>query len=142
MEKTYTQSHPRGCQIVYCQTKNTNLGKFLRFLQWKLVHLALWHILWQFGMYFFPFWYVVLRRIWQPWSPPLAKAVPLKLAQDKQKFGKSDKTFVAICRHTKLCTATEDLRDLHRVARWYIFIPKIPIWVNYGVPWNGIFWYI
>jgi hypothetical protein len=24
-----------------------------------------------------------------------------------------------------------------RVARWYIFKQKIPIWVNFGGPWNG-----
>jgi hypothetical protein len=24
-----------------------------------------------------------------------------------------------------------------RVARWYIFKPKIQIWVNFGWPWNG-----
>jgi hypothetical protein len=24
-----------------------------------------------------------------------------------------------------------------RVARWYIFKPKIPIWVNFGGPRNG-----
>jgi hypothetical protein len=24
-----------------------------------------------------------------------------------------------------------------RVARWFIFKPKIPIWVNFGGPWNG-----
>jgi hypothetical protein len=29
-----------------------------------------------------------------------------------------------------------------RVARWYIFKPKIPIWVNFGGPWNGKYWYI
>jgi hypothetical protein len=29
-----------------------------------------------------------------------------------------------------------------RVARWYIFKPKIPIWVNFGGPWNGKGWYI
>jgi hypothetical protein len=31
---------------------------------------------------------------------------------------------------------------LSRVARWFIFKPKIPIWVNFGyfmVIWNGIF---
>jgi hypothetical protein len=26
-----------------------------------------------------------------------------------------------------------------RVARWYIFIPKIPVWVYFGGPWNGYF---
>jgi hypothetical protein len=28
-----------------------------------------------------------------------------------------------------------------RVARWYVFKPKIPIWVNIGGPWNGKVWY-
>jgi hypothetical protein len=27
-----------------------------------------------------------------------------------------------------------------RVARWYIFRPKITIWVNYGGPWNRNSW--
>jgi hypothetical protein len=33
---------------------------------------AIWHILWPFGIlyghlvYFYPFWYVVARKIWQP----------------------------------------------------------------------------
>jgi hypothetical protein len=25
-------------------------------------------------------------------------------------------------------------------ARWYIFVPKIPIWVKLGGPWNGKCW--
>jgi hypothetical protein len=29
-----------------------------------------------------------------------------------------------------------------RVARWFLFRPKIPIWVYFGGPWNGKFWYI
>jgi hypothetical protein len=29
-----------------------------------------------------------------------------------------------------------------RVARWYFFKPKIPIWVNFGGPWNIKGWYI
>jgi hypothetical protein len=29
-----------------------------------------------------------------------------------------------------------------RVARCFIFKPKIPIWVNFGGPWNGKGWYI
>jgi hypothetical protein len=24
-----------------------------------------------------------------------------------------------------------------RVARWFVFKPKIPIWVNFGGPWRG-----
>jgi hypothetical protein len=29
-----------------------------------------------------------------------------------------------------------------RVARWHIFKPKIPLWVNFGGPWVGKCWYI
>jgi hypothetical protein len=29
-----------------------------------------------------------------------------------------------------------------RVARWYIFKPKIPLWVNFRGSWNGKGWYI
>jgi hypothetical protein len=29
-----------------------------------------------------------------------------------------------------------------RVARRYIFVPKLPIWVNFGGPWNGKCWHI
>jgi hypothetical protein len=29
-----------------------------------------------------------------------------------------------------------------RVARWFIFIPKITIWVYFGGHWNGKCWYI
>jgi hypothetical protein len=29
-----------------------------------------------------------------------------------------------------------------RVARWFVFKPKIPIWVIFGGPWNGKCWYI
>jgi hypothetical protein len=29
-----------------------------------------------------------------------------------------------------------------RVARWFVFKPKIPIWVNFGGSWNGKSWYI
>jgi hypothetical protein len=28
-----------------------------------------------------------------------------------------------------------------RVARWYVFKPKISIWVNFGGPWNGKGWH-
>jgi hypothetical protein len=39
--------------MVNFQTKNTNLGKFWRALEWKrLVYImAIWNILWAFGMY-------------------------------------------------------------------------------------------
>jgi hypothetical protein len=31
---------------------------------------------------------------------------------------------------------------LSRVARWFIFKPKIPIWVNLLGPWNGECWHV
>jgi hypothetical protein len=69
----------QGCQMVCLQTKNPNLGKFWRFMQWKILfygHLAHFtdfcYILWTFGIvrgnlaYFSPFWYLAPRKIWQP----------------------------------------------------------------------------
>jgi hypothetical protein len=69
--------------MAYFQTKNTTLGKFWRVLQWKMLgHFiaiwstyltVIWYIMRLFGifhgklLYFFPFWYVVPRKIWQPW---------------------------------------------------------------------------
>jgi hypothetical protein len=29
-----------------------------------------------------------------------------------------------------------------RVARWFIFKRKIPMWVNFGGPWSGKVWHI
>jgi hypothetical protein len=82
--------------MAFFHTKNTNLGKFCRALQWKmliyfyglLVYVTtIWYILWPFGIpilwyfgifsgqlvyfvaiwyVFFPLWYVVPRKIWQP----------------------------------------------------------------------------
>jgi hypothetical protein len=36
----------QGCQMVYFQTKNPNLGIFWRVLQWKMLY-----ILWSFGIF-------------------------------------------------------------------------------------------
>jgi hypothetical protein len=65
------------------KTKNPNLGKFLRVLQWKMLkyfmdigsilqqiglfydHLVCFMVIWY--MYFSPFWYVAPRKIWHPW---------------------------------------------------------------------------
>jgi hypothetical protein len=71
----------RVARFYIFKPKNSNLGKFWRVLQWKmLVYLmviwsilrsfgmAIWYILWLLGI-FFPFWYVVQRKIWQPCTP-------------------------------------------------------------------------
>jgi hypothetical protein len=52
------QNPNQGCQMVYFQTKNPNLGKFWRVLQWKtLVYMSTWYIL-------RPFWYIYGRLIY------------------------------------------------------------------------------
>jgi hypothetical protein len=69
--------------MVYFQTKNPNLGKFWRGLEWKMLAYtisilnicirAIWYILWPLGnlvaIWYIspPFWYIVSRKIWQPW---------------------------------------------------------------------------
>jgi hypothetical protein len=30
----------------------------------------------------------------------------------------------------------QEKKDRTRVARWHIFKPKVPVWVNFGGPWN------
>jgi hypothetical protein len=43
----------QGCQMVSFQTKNPNLGKFWRALDWKMLiyFMALWNILQAFGIF-------------------------------------------------------------------------------------------
>jgi hypothetical protein len=31
------------------------------------------------------------------------------------------------------------MKELFRVARWFVFKPKIPIWVKFRGPWRGKF---
>jgi hypothetical protein len=57
--------HDLGCKMVCLQTKHPNLGKFWRFLQWKMLvyFMAIWSILWLFGIsydhlvHFMVIWY-------------------------------------------------------------------------------------
>jgi hypothetical protein len=71
----------QGCQMVCFQSKNPNLGKFWRVLQR--------YILWTFGIvrgnlaYFFPFWYFVPRKIWQPCWRVTLRREPSKNNQEK-----------------------------------------------------------
>jgi hypothetical protein len=41
----------QGCQMVYFRTKNPNLGKLWRALEWKMLvyFMPIWNILWPFG---------------------------------------------------------------------------------------------
>jgi hypothetical protein len=41
----------QGCQMAYFQTKNLNLGRYWRVLQWKMLdYSAIWSILRLFGI--------------------------------------------------------------------------------------------
>jgi hypothetical protein len=44
----------QGCQMVCFQTKNPDLGKFWRALEWKMLvyFMTIWNILWPFGIIF------------------------------------------------------------------------------------------
>jgi hypothetical protein len=43
----------QGCQTVYFQTKNTNLGNFLGTCNWRCWNFfAAWYMLWLFGIFF------------------------------------------------------------------------------------------
>jgi hypothetical protein len=56
----------QGCQMVCFQTKNPNLGKFLRVLQWKMMvyFIDTWSI-YSILLYFMDIWYIlVLVACW------------------------------------------------------------------------------
>jgi hypothetical protein len=63
-----------GCQMVYFQTENPDLGKFRRALDWEMFmdFMYIWNILWTFGtfcihlVHFVRFWCHLPKRIWQP----------------------------------------------------------------------------
>jgi hypothetical protein len=61
--------------MVYFPTKKSQFGKLLEGLAMEdsgifcghLVYfMVIWYILWPLST-FLPFWYVVPRKIWQPW---------------------------------------------------------------------------
>jgi hypothetical protein len=55
----------QGCQKVYFQIKNPNLGKFWRALKWKMFvyFMTIWNgIVCGHLVYFFPFWYVWTKK--------------------------------------------------------------------------------
>jgi hypothetical protein len=135
-------SENHGCQMVYFQTENPNLGKVWRVLQWKKFEyfIDIWSILCPFGtfcsnlVYVPPFWYIVPRKIWQPCASTRFVCMRLYFVDVVVSFYVSHfawRLFASTCQIT-------------RVARWFLLRPKIPIWVYSGGPLNGkccyIFW--
>jgi hypothetical protein len=49
-----TMRSRQGCQMFYFQTKNNNLGKFFRALDWKILiyFMPIWNIFRAFGKYY------------------------------------------------------------------------------------------
>jgi hypothetical protein len=79
--------------------KSTNLGKFWRAWEWKMLLyiLVMWNILRTIGYIFLafgncvvigyifsPLWYFVPRKIWQPWSE---RRLPLNFRYEKTFLG-------------------------------------------------------
>jgi hypothetical protein len=88
------------------------------------------YILWTFGevrgnlVDFYPFWYFVPRKIWQPCTKLCLHSL-ISLKWDWY-VGGTSQLLSAIDTWTTLHSRWQQER-LGRVARWYIFIPKIPI---------------
>jgi hypothetical protein len=69
--RVFAPTSKQGCQMVWFQTKNPNLGKFWRASDWKMFsgHLEyfmeIWDILWRFWtfygdlVYFMTVWYIL-----------------------------------------------------------------------------------
>jgi hypothetical protein len=82
--------------------------------------MAIWYILWSFGI-FSLFWYVVPRKIWQPWF----------LAQNLQ-AGKKVQPFFSTKVHSATAASTgPGLPDV------FVFKPKISIWETFSGPHIG-----
>jgi hypothetical protein len=47
-------AYNQGCQMVCFQTKNPNLGRFWRTVDWKMFKyfMTIWNILWRFGIFY------------------------------------------------------------------------------------------
>jgi hypothetical protein len=60
--------------------------------------MAVYYILWSFGKYFFQFWYVLPRQLWQPWLRALFTFVFLRWDAQLQviHFSSSRSFFVSI----------------------------------------------
>jgi hypothetical protein len=55
----------QGCQMAYFQTKNPDLGKIWRALEWKMLEcfMVIWYILWPFGN-LVVIWYIFPRLVY------------------------------------------------------------------------------
>jgi hypothetical protein len=170
------EANEQGCQMVCFQTKNLNLGKFLRALDWKMLiyFMAIWNILRTFYdhlVHFVLICYIFygfgvtyqqksgnpanepsLIRIgaWKHLSPikcgkyfkavvsgQFNKAIKLKVVKFNQVFlqilSPLPQKRIPPIGIFKIMKTSVGLR----VARWFVFKPKIQIWVNFRGCGNG-----
>jgi hypothetical protein len=93
---TNTSGSSQGCQMVYFQTKNTNLGKFWRALQWKILvnFITIWSILLQLGIFYDHLVYFVVFLLYFSGSG--------MLYQEKSgKPGSNDRVYRKVAWHIK-----------------------------------------
>jgi hypothetical protein len=153
-----TNSTPsQDCQMVCFQTKIPIWeGLRLEIVDTFYGHLEyftdIWDILWPFGtfcvcsVHFFQIWYHVPRKIWQPRTGCIWSAI---------NFYDRHINLYLLQQHCARVTRLGEISpfgkkyDLRiqlwikfRVARWFIFKPKISILLKFGGPLIGKCWYI
>jgi hypothetical protein len=85
-------------------------------------------------VYFFTLCHVVTRKIWQPCSEYFSICILSTWHHEEGSW---------LGNVTQIYHPISEMWRLHfRVARWYLFKPKIPIWVTFGRSCNGSCWYI
>jgi hypothetical protein len=112
-------------------TKHPNLGKFVRVLEWKkLIYFmarlnnvctVIWYSLRPYGIF------LVVLYIFT-----VLVCCTKKNLATMRNFQKANAPNLV----TLVARQVIRPRTVTRVARWFIFKPKISIWVNFGGPWN------
>jgi hypothetical protein len=106
--------------------------------------VAIWYRFYGCLVYVFPFGHIVPIKVWQHCFAQRSAHNPnvpyeLVIAAFKRII-----QYICISNmpYTRWRSTFAYLDIVSRVARWFIFQPKIPIRVNFGGPWNGEGWYI
>jgi hypothetical protein len=125
--------------MVCFRTKNTNFGKVWRALEWKMLLylMTIRYTLHTYGLlvwfviiwYIFTFWYVLTKK-------NLATLFPRLIRTSVFTENLFLRTRLPLFFYLLVFPAPV------RVARWFVFKPKIQIWVNFAGSCNGRGWYI
>jgi hypothetical protein len=128
----------QGCQMVCFQTKNPDMGKFWRALDWKNVNIFYGHL-----VHFVFIWYIFLVLV-SCIKKNLATLVCARIINwEAVKMFSLEINFCWMSPEEvefsifSWCSCRPGLPD-----GTYIFKPEIPIWVNFGGSCNGRCWSI